>query len=947
MKMRAWWRQSSSKRVNRGTLTKVTFLGAMVFLTAFSGSVLGAQRDRNTGPFGLFGPPEPTGPRGQAVSAKFAPQPGEVVVAPASRPAIPDTLKSVQSSSRKLIDPAASPASLRIALANPTPLSTTLVPLQDESGSSSTTETQPSTTVEVATPADTETDDVSDASTDTALDDTADTKNSEGGETSDPTISDELDAGGDGAGPTVHGPPTNLPLDATETDDGTTPDTVTTTPETAPGPENAESLTNPDATQEQAPVIEEPEGPSAYTMEQLLPLLRSEMETGLQSRQHEGIYQRWRTYIGERLAATASRTSSFEMRGNCRLPWYEQMLKAPIAAPAEAERFSREMHEGFGRGSAGMVHSILYAREAMGLKGEIPETFVAPTDPEEALKAVETKAVAARAGLSKAIATLSAKEADDLQQNLLTAFCGSSMTGHTLDPRFAPLARRMCNLMEKMDRSGLYDSAIAFAHLTDDVLLESLSKLPETELVQVPGVSGAVVREISTSAGRIIVGGRGNNVYNLDQMNDVCAVIDLGGDDRYLEGTVKFTRPILIILDLDGNDYYEGRGPGVQGGAVFGCSLLVDRRGNDIYRASDVAQGSALCGVGILVDNDGNDYYGGVRRVQGQALGGLGILIDKNGRDQYHAALWAQGFGAPLGFGVLDDAHGDDTYYCGGWAFDGYPETPGYDGWGQGIGAGLRQIACGGIGLILEGDGDDVYEYDYMGHGGGYWAGLGIARDFAGNDTRYGGTRKMYDGSPRGERMYQRFGCGFGCHYAIGFCFDDGGNDVYGGTIMGMGMGWDLGVGYLCDVGAGNDVYNGTGSQIEGYGAQAAMGVLFDYGGDDVYVGRSQGTAPSGINPDYHQLPQCGGNFGFVVDYGGMDKYGSGVANNAVTQRGSKGGFVIDRPLKEEYDAMKEEYEKAAAAKAAAPSSAKSSPRANSSNNPSRRTNNRNNSFPW
>ncbi|MDO4558057.1 MAG: hypothetical protein Q4C47_03735, partial [Planctomycetia bacterium] len=348
----------------------------------------------------------------------------------------------------------------------------------------------------------------------------------------------------------------------------------------------------------------------------------------------------------------------------------------------------------------------------------------------------------------------------------------------------------------------------------------------------------------------------------------------------------------------------------------------------------------ALCGVGILVDMAGDDYYGGVRRVQGHALGGLGILIDREGKDQYHAALWAQGFGAPLGFGLIEDSLGDDTYYCGGWAFDGYPETPGYDGWGQGIGAGLRQIACGGIGVLLDGDGDDIYEYDYMGHGGGYWAGLGIARDFAGNDTRYGGTRKMYDGSPRGERMYQRFGCGFGCHYAIGFCFDDDGDDVYGGTIMGLGMGWDLGIGYLCDAGCGNDVYNGTGSQIEAYGMQAGMGVLFDYGGDDTYMGGSrgsvQGTAPTGINPDYHRLPECGGNFAFLVDYGGTDRYSCNAPNNAVTQRGGKGGFLIDRPLPAEYEQMKSEYESAQASEPDVPESSRR-PKTRSSTQRSRR----------
>ena len=75
-------------------------------------------------------------------------------------------------------------------------------------------------------------------------------------------------------------------------------------------------------------------------------------------------------------------------------------------------------------------------------------------------------------------------------------------------------------------------------------------------------------------------------------------------------------------------------------------------------------------------------------------------------------------------------------------------------------------------------------------------------------------------------------------------------------------------------------------------------GLLFDYGGNDVYEGMGQGYA----NPDisYHPLPQCGGNFSFLVDYGGRDNYGCGVENNTLNQRGSAGGFVIDRPKKEE-----------------------------------------------
>jgi len=41
----------------------------------------------------------------------------------------------------------------------------------------------------------------------------------------------------------------------------------------------------------------------------------------------------------------------------------------------------------------------------------------------------------------------------------------------------------------------------------------------------------------------------------------------------------------------------------------------------------------------------------------------------------------------------------------------------------------------------------------------------------------------------------------------------------------------------------------------------------------------------------------CGGNFSFVVEYGGTDKYGSRYArNNAYLRRGASGGFLIDRP---------------------------------------------------
>ena len=114
---------------------------------------------------------------------------------------------------------------------------------------------------------------------------------------------------------------------------------------------------------------------------------------------------------------------------------------------------------------------------------------------------------------------------------------------------------------------------------------------------------------------------------------------------------------------------------------------------------------------------------------------------------------------------------------------------------------------------------------------------------------------------------------------------------------MGLGFAWDMSVSALCDF-AGNDRYEAARQNTQGCGAQAGLGILFDYEGKDVYLGRGQGYASPSIS--YHSQSTCGGNFSFLVDYGGKDEYGCGVENNSYNQRGSKGGFLIDRPTREE-----------------------------------------------
>ncbi|MCL2117276.1 MAG: hypothetical protein FWH27_02500 [Planctomycetaceae bacterium] len=82
-----------------------------------------------------------------------------------------------------------------------------------------------------------------------------------------------------------------------------------------------------------------------------------------------------------------------------------------------------------------------------------------------------------------------------------------------------------------------------------------------------------------------------------------------------------------------------------------------------------------------------------------------------------------------------------------------------------------------------------------------------------------------------------------------------------------------------------------------GAGAQGSLGVLLDSLGNDTYIGGSQGSASPTVDPTYHNATQCGGNFSFLVDYGGTDKYSTGAKNNSFNTRGSASGFLIDRPL--------------------------------------------------
>jgi len=670
-----------------------------------------------------------------------------------------------------------------------------------------------------------------------------------------------------------------------------------------PSAEESESLAGEESESEsESPAAEESESPAGNPLAAgVVKAVRQEIENNLRARGVTGRWISFERYTAYTLAKHAARHTGNELTGNCRLNWYQSLLKDPLDAPRQAEAFTRQVFEDLKAPSQGVARTAALAAVKLDLPARSQIRAASADSPAEALEIVRKALILTQQEYAAALAPLSKSQISGLKQKVYPVMVANNQFGHTLNERST--GRWLCDTMEQIDRDAMMRAGEAIIPLADAGLLAQLKEIDSRELrygkfpITIAGVTGPVADVIATEAGDIVIGDHGANQYRLDEIPNLVAVIDLGGDDTYYDGVVTEDRPVLLIIDLAGDDQYRASRPCVQGSSILGISMLVDDAGDDYYYAQDMAQGSTIAGVGVLIDNAGNDRYLGRKRIQGQAMFGLGLLVDRGGNDKYHGALWTQGFAGPYGMAALCDVDGRDTYYTGGMYLDNYDETPGYEGWGQGVGAGIRQVANGGIGLILDGGGDDSYEYDYLAHGGGYWCGLGFARDFGGNDVRHAYTRTSYNGGRRPEAAFQRFGAGWGCHYSLGFLFDDDGDDYYGGTIMGVGFAWDCSSGFLFDF-AGDDHYAARGGNTQGRGNEMGFGVLADFRGNDKYDSGGIGYASTGIT--YHPEGASGGNFSFAIDYGGQDTYACRAPNNSINRRGSPSGFVIDRPTRAE-----------------------------------------------
>ncbi len=489
----------------------------------------------------------------------------------------------------------------------------------------------------------------------------------------------------------------------------------------------------------------------------------------------------------------------------------------------------------------------------------------------------------------------------------------------------SPATERMQTLLTRTVQYGaLASGAAAALRAIDTSGLAALAETPPAGTATVATSTAVLLFSQDTPVGRIALGDGGNGIYDerIPGFGGAWAVlVDLGGHDTYriaAGGNASATNPVSVLVDLGGRDRYGyvevptardgarlpadagGRyaptgtmdgGPVSlseiprQGGARAGIAVAVDLGSDDDrYASLRLSQGAAVLGAGVLVDQGGDDTYVGEALVQGAAAFGYALFLDLAGADTHDAYQFAQGFSFARAVGAAVDAGGDDAWRMdvGDPALGGDPMYPSAQrptnsnaSLGQGFSFGRRADfsdgahMSGGVAILLDRAGDDVYRGSVFAQGGGFWFGAGILADRAGHD-RYDGL--WYQG-------------GTGAHYAIGLLLDAGGDDRYGRSItpvnVTLGGGHDWSAAFLVDE-SGDDDYLGSRITL-GSGNANGFGFLVDNGGDDAYetLTPTYGTGAAGLRDEALRAPGSArrkvDTLGVFIDAGGRDTYRAGM----------------------------------------------------------------------
>ena len=179
-----------------------------------------------------------------------------------------------------------------------------------------------------------------------------------------------------------------------------------------------------------------------------LKLMTDEIRTGIPKRGVSAEWGRWQSYAAMKVNSSAGRYTGSELTGNCRLSWYDHLMKHLLAAPAEAEQFTRELHHGALGGRDGLAYLLAIAAQKMDLPARKPRSIPTPHRPSRRWRFSSSRSPTPKWSYAAALAPLTKSQIRDLETNIVPVFSAqNNVVGHTLErPHRRPaVVRRQSN----------------------------------------------------------------------------------------------------------------------------------------------------------------------------------------------------------------------------------------------------------------------------------------------------------------------------------------------------------------------------------------------------------------------------------------------------------------------------------------------------------------------
>ncbi len=417
--------------------------------------------------------------------------------------------------------------------------------------------------------------------------------------------------------------------------------------------------------------------------------------------------------------------------------------------------------------------------------------------------------------------------------------------------------KRLEQFHKNYDQRALYLASAEMAHF----LTLLLSKMDEKSLE----ISETI--QLSSSFGPIVISGASTeNEY--DFHSPPLFLLDLHGDDTY-KGNYSIanaTVPFSITVDMNGSDQYSSEQPlNGAGSSSFGVSSLLDLgEGDDTYTGKSQCFGYSFAGASLVYDASGTSNYTIDSHGLGASDWGISMLIDSEGSDTYRSYYKSQGSGSMNGLGLLLDLEGNDEYIAEATPVKfPSPQLPEQNfSASQGFGSGRfgpfkeGYSFQGGMGILVDRRGNDVYKASVFAQGAGYGFGIGFFSDLDGHDQYHNSW----------------YALGSAAHQACGLAYDATGNDTVNTShYMAGGAATDLSLGLFVDS-SGDDQYEALNASF-GYSLKNSIAMMLELNGDDQYTlhnGKGMGVA---FNENKKSFRAGWPTFGFFVDFAGIDEF--------------------------------------------------------------------------